>query len=79
MVWKGTNKSLTGLWVLPLKQIGKIAQPRIHNTDNHTANNAYQMTSKEIDTGFKVTYDTKHIKVFYKVNVVWKGTRESLT
>ena len=47
VVWKDTRKQLTGLWVLPLKQIGKIAQPRTHNTDNHTANNAYQMTSKE--------------------------------
>ena len=32
-----------------------------------------------IDAGFKVTYDTKHVRVFYKGNVVWKGTREPLT
>ena len=32
-----------------------------------------------IDAGCKVTYDTEHVKVFYKGNVVWKGTRESLT
>ena len=25
----------------------KIVQPITHNTDNHTENNAYQMTSKE--------------------------------
>ena len=32
-----------------------------------------------IDARFNVTYDTKHVKNFYKGNVVWKGTRESLT
>ena len=32
-----------------------------------------------IDAGCKVTYDTEHVKVFYRENVVWKGTRESLT
>ena len=47
VVWKGTRESLTGLWVLPLKQVGKNTQPRTHITDNHTSNNAYQMTSKE--------------------------------
>ena len=47
VVWMSTRDSLTGLWVLPLKKIGKIAQPRTNNTDNHTANNAYQMTPKE--------------------------------
>ena len=46
VVWKGTRESLTGLWVLPLKQKQNITQMR-HRTDNHTANNAYQMTSKE--------------------------------
>ena len=47
VVWKGTRESLTGLWVLPLKQTGKIAQPRTLNIDKNTANNAYQMTQKE--------------------------------
>ena len=46
-VWTGTRECLTWLWVLPLKQVRKITQPRTHGTDNHTANNAYQMTSKE--------------------------------
>ena len=32
-----------------------------------------------IDAGCKVTYDTKHVKVFYRRNVVWKGKSESLT
>ena len=47
VVWTGTRECLTGLWVLTLKQVGEITQPRTHITDNHTANNAYQMTSKE--------------------------------
>ena len=47
VVWKGTRESLTGLWVLPLTQKEKIDQTIPHNTDNHTANNAYQMMSKE--------------------------------
>ena len=46
VVWKGKSESLTRLWVLTLKKIGKIAHLRTHNTDNHTANNAYQITSK---------------------------------
>ena len=44
---EGHKGIIKGLWVLPLKIIGKIAQPRTHNTDNHAANNAYQMKSKE--------------------------------
>ena len=32
-----------------------------------------------IDAGCKVTYNTEHLKVFYRGNVVWKGTREYLT
>ena len=32
-----------------------------------------------IYAGFKVTYGTEHVKVFYRGNMVWKGTRESLT
>ena len=47
VVWTGTRECLTGLWVLPLKQVGEITQQRTHSTDNHTANNSYQMTSKE--------------------------------
>ena len=47
VVWKGAKEALTRLWVLPLTQKGKKFQQRTHNTDNHTANNAYQMTSKE--------------------------------
>ena len=46
VVWKGTRETLTGLLVLPLKQKQKIYQTISHKTDNHTANNAYQMTSK---------------------------------
>ena len=46
-VWTGTREFLTGLWVLTLKQVGKITQPITNVTDNHTANNAYQMTSNE--------------------------------
>ena len=26
-----------------------------------------------------MTYNTEHVKVFYIGNVVWKGTRESIT
>ena len=33
----------------------------------------------KIDAGFNVTYDTEHVKFFYKENVVRKGARESLT
>ena len=47
VVWKGARESLIGLWLLPLTQKGKVFQPRTHNTDNHMANNAYQITSKE--------------------------------
>ena len=47
VVWTGTMECLTGLWVLTLKQVGKFTQQRTHSTDNHAANNAYQMTSKE--------------------------------
>ena len=32
-----------------------------------------------IDAGCKVTYDTEHVRVFYRGNVAWKGTREALT
>ena len=32
-----------------------------------------------IDAGCKVTYDTEHVRFFYRGNVVWKGTIESLT
>ena len=32
-----------------------------------------------IDAGFNVTYDTKHVKVYYRGKVVWTGTRECLT
>ena len=46
VVWKGTREPLTRLWVLPLTLKENITQTR-HITDNHTANNAYQMTSKE--------------------------------
>ena len=46
-MWTGTRECLTGLWVLTLRQDGKITQKRTQTTDNHTANNAYQMTSKE--------------------------------
>ena len=47
VVCKRTRESLTVLWVLQLTPKQKIAQTIIHKTDNHTANNAYQMTSKE--------------------------------
>ena len=47
MVWTGTRECLTGLWLLPLTQVGEISHPRTHSTDNHKANNAYQMISKE--------------------------------
>ena len=46
VVWTGIRECLTGLWVLPLRQDGEITQKRTQNTDNHTAKNAYQMTSK---------------------------------
>ena len=47
VVWTGTREFLTGLWVLTLRQDGKITQKRTQTTDNHTANNAYQMKFKE--------------------------------
>ena len=47
VVWMGTKECLTGLWVLTLTHVGKITHPRTHSTDNHIANNVYQMTSKE--------------------------------
>ena len=47
VVWKGTRESLTGLWVISLTQTQKISQTITHKIDNHTANNAYQMMSKE--------------------------------
>ena len=40
VVWTGTREFLTGLWVLNLKPVGKMTQPRTNTTDNHTANNA---------------------------------------
>ena len=47
IVSTGPREELTGLWVLPLRKNMQLSQQSTKNTQAHTANNAYQMSSKE--------------------------------
>ena len=47
IVWTGPREELTGLWVLPLRKNMQLNQQSTKNTQAHTSNNAYQMSSKE--------------------------------